>query len=220
MIQPDRDPHVHGFVAERFHNERAVVVEEQADLANNLGLAFLAASQPESALAALDRGVAIEPNSATLQANRAAALAALRRPAEAEAGLRRALALDSTFVPARLAMAGRYIELGQADSALRFLTGAAARSPEAAPHLNRVGTMLIVAGDSTRAQACYLAAIAADSTCVPALYNQAALYVSRGNPDAAQPLIGRAHRLRPDLAPVTELYQQLTGSRQPAPITR
>lgn len=182
-------------------------------VANNLGLAFLAAAQPESALAALDRGIAIEPNSAPLHTNRAAALAALGRPAEAEAGLRRALALDSTFIPARLALAGRYVELGQADSALGFLTGATAHSPEAAPHLNRVGTMLIAAGDSTRGQACYLAAIAADSANVPALYNQAALYATRGDLDAARPLISRAHRLRPDLAPVTELYEQLTGSR-------
>lgn len=189
-------------------------------VANNLGLAFLAASQPESALAALDRGVAIEPNSATLHANRAAALAALGRPAEAEADLRRALALDPTFLPARLAMAARHVELGQADSALDLLSGAASRSPDAAPHLNRIGTLFITAGDSARAQECYRAAIAADSTNVPALYNQAALYAARGDPVAARPLAGRAHRLRPDLAPVTELYEQLTGSRRPAPISR
>jgi tetratricopeptide (TPR) repeat protein len=178
---------------------------------NNLGLAFLAAAQSESALAAIDRALAIEPGSAVLHLHRSAALTALRRPAAAESSLRRAFVLDSAMVPVRLALAGAYVEKSEPDSALRYLAGPAGRASEAASHLNRIGTMLVQARDTARARGCYEAAIAADSTSVPALFNLATLLAATGEPAAAVPYITRAHRLRPDLAAVSSLYEQLTG---------
>ena len=71
-----------------------------AQVLSNLGLAFLASGEPESALVYLDQAVASDPHSPTVLVNRAAALEALARFDEAEHQLRCALEVDPGFVPA------------------------------------------------------------------------------------------------------------------------
>jgi len=176
---------------------------------NNLGLAFAAAGQFDSALVTLDRAIATHPGSATLRFNRANALIAVGRPDEAESELRSALALDSMQPAARLMLAERLKLRGQYDSAVAMGEGVARDHPTA-EHLNRLGSSWVATGDSVRAAECYKYALRLDSTYVPALYNLSVLSMARGESAAARDLAERAYRLRPDLEAVGELYKSLS----------
>ncbi len=183
---------------------------------NNLGLAFIAAGQPESALATLDRAVSIHSGSAPLHLNRASALAAAGRTAEAETDLHLALELDSTLHPARVLLADRLRLRGLYDSAALLLEQVARSEPTAA-NLNRLGSLLVAAGDSARAEKYYESALRLDSTCVPALYNLSVLTAARGDSVAARVWAEQAFRLRTDLEAVRELREQLAPSPVPRP---
>ena len=184
-----------------------------AEILNNLGLVFLAAGRPDSAVAYLRQAVEVEPSSAPAHLNLSSALAAAGFDARSDSEIRRSLELDPGMVSARLALADRFERENRLDSAAHQLEQAALVDPPAAEILNRLGTVLIRKGDSTAAQQSYLKALALDSTFVPALYNQAVLYVARGDTTGALALAGRAYRLRPDLAPVRDIYVALSGSQ-------
>ncbi len=130
------------------------------------------------------------------------------RTNEADAELYRAVALDSTLPAARLMLADRLKLRGQYDSAIVLVQGVTRGEPSAA-NLNRLGSLLIAAGDSGRAADCYEHALRLDSVYVPTLYNQSILLAARGESVAARVLAERAFRLRPDLEAVKELHQHL-----------
>ena len=180
---------------------------------NDLGLAFVAAGETDSALTTFDRATSAHPGSGLLRLNRANALITAGRNDEADAELYRAVALDSTLTPARLLLADRLKLRGQYDSAIALVQGVAKGRPSAA-NFNRLGSLFISAGDSGRAGQCYETALRLDSTFVPALYNQSVLFAARGESVAARVLAERAFRLRPDLEAVRELHEQLS----PAPV--
>ena len=200
------------------HNLRlANELEPNSALAlNNLGLAFVAAGETDSALATFARAIAAQPGSAMLRLNRANALVAAGRPDEADAEFYRAMALDSTLPAARLMLADRLKLRGQYDSAIVLLQGVAQSQPSAAS-FNRLGSLFIAAGDSVRAGQCYESALRLDSTFVPALYNQSVLFAAKGESAAARVLAERAFRLRPDLEAVRELYEHLSPAPTPNP---
>jgi len=201
------------------HNLRlANELEPNSALAlNNLGLAFVAAGETDSALATFERAIAAHPGSAMLRLNRANALVAAGRPDEADAEFYRAMALDSTLPAARLMLADRLKLRGQYDSAIVLLQGVAQSQPSAAS-FNRLGSLFIAAGDSVRAGQCYESALRLDSTFVPALYNQSVLFAAKGESAAARVLAERAFRLRPDLEAVREIHRYLSpDSPPPAP---
>ena len=175
---------------------------------NGLGLAFAAAGETDSALATFDHAIASHPGSALLRLNHANALMTAGRTDEADAELYRAVALDSTLPAARLMLADRLKLRGQYDSAIVLVQGVTRDEPSAA-NLNRLGSLLIAAGDSGRAAECYEHALRLDSVYVPALYNQSVLLAVRGESVAARVLAERAFRLRPDLEAVKELHQHL-----------
>jgi len=188
-----------------------------AQVLNNLGLAFLAASQPESALSALDRALSagdtmrnrVPFDLATVRVNRAAALLSLDRGAEADSELHRALTLDSGLAPAWVMLSERFEKSGRPDSAAYYLSGVLTSRNPSPVQLNHLGTLLIQTGDSAHAAACYAQALSLDSTCVPALYNQAVLSAAEGDSARARSLAARAYRLRPDLGPVRDIYSTL-----------
>ena len=200
------------------HNLRlANELEPNSELAlNDLGLAFLAAGEVDSALTTFDRAIATHPGSAVLHLNRANALVAAGRMDEAEAGLRRALSLDSTLPSARLELADRLKLRGQYDSAVAIVQ-AVVRDYPTAEHLNRLGSLLIAAGDSGRAGQSYESALRLDSSYVPTLYNLSLLSAARGDSVAARVLIERAFRLRPDLQAIKGLHEQLSPGSAPIP---
>ncbi len=177
---------------------------------NNLGLALMAAGMPESALVYLNRSAAIDPGLALTHLNRASALAKLGRDVEADAELHRALAIGPELTPAHLMLADRYERVGLLDSAIWHMRRAVALDSTEPTLANRLGTMLVRTGDTTAAMACYLKALELDSCLVPALYNQAVLLASRRDTAEALALAARARRLRPDLAAVDNLYDQLS----------
>ncbi|RME74988.1 MAG: tetratricopeptide repeat protein, partial [Planctomycetota bacterium] len=90
----------YALLAERFGDylfaideyERVLEIDPRhARTLNNLGRIYLRAQEPRKALEHLDRCVAIDPQLAEAHLNRALALLALDRPAEAASALRRAL---------------------------------------------------------------------------------------------------------------------------------
>jgi tetratricopeptide (TPR) repeat protein len=183
---------------------------------NDLGLAFTAAGERDSALATFDRAIAAHPGSAVLHLNRANALLAAGRTEEADAELRRAAELDSTLPAARLLLIERLSQLGQYDSAIVVMQSVVKDQPTVT-NLNRLGSLFIAAGDSGRAGQCYESALRLDSTYVPVLYNLSVLFAARRESAAARVLAERAFRLRPDLNAVRELHQHLSPDSVPDP---
>jgi tetratricopeptide (TPR) repeat protein len=183
---------------------------------NDLGLAFMAAGEADSALATFDRAISVHPGSALLHLNRANALVAAERAGDAEAELYRALALDSTLPSARLQLADRLKLRGQYDSAIVMIRAVVNDYPTA-EHYNRLGSLFITAGDSGRAGQNYESALRLDSTYVPTLYNLSVLSAARGDSVAARVLAERAFRLRPDLQTIKELRDQLSAGSAPIP---
>jgi tetratricopeptide (TPR) repeat protein len=183
---------------------------------NDLGLAFIAAGQPDSALATFDRAISIHPGSAPLHLNRANALVAAGRTAEVETELHRALELDSLLLSARVLLADRLKLRGQYDSAIVLLEEVASSQPSAA-NSNRLGSLFMASGDSGRAARSYESALRFDSTYVPALYNLSVLAAAKGDSVTARVLAEQAYRLRPDLDAVRELHEHLAPSPAPRP---
>lgn len=78
-----------------FHLKRALEIEPQFfEAHNNLGSCYMQQKRFDLALASFEEARALDAGSATLEYNRAAALLALQRHAEAEEAARRALRLD------------------------------------------------------------------------------------------------------------------------------
>jgi tetratricopeptide (TPR) repeat protein len=183
---------------------------------NDLGLAFIAAGQVDSAVTTFDRAIAAHPGSALLHLNRANALVAAGRAGEAETELYRALALDSTLPSARLQLADRLELREQYDSAEVMIQAVVHDYPNA-EHLNQLGSLLIAAGDSGRARQSYESALRLDSAYVPTLYNLSVLSAARGDSVAARALVERAYRLRPDLKAIRELREHISSGPAPIP---
>jgi tetratricopeptide (TPR) repeat protein len=176
---------------------------------NDLGLAFMAAGETDSALVTFARAIAVQPGSALLHLNRASVLVTAGQPDEAETELHRALALDSTMPAARTMLADRLKQRGRYDSAIVLMQGVVKEQPSA-ERFNRLGSLFISSGDSVRAGEFYEQALRLDSAYVPALYNQSVLFAARGESAAARVLADRAFRLRPDLEAVREIHFHLS----------
>jgi len=183
---------------------------------NDLGLAFTAAGESDSALATFDRAIAAHPGSAVLHLNRANALLAAGRTEEADTELRRAAELDSTLPAARLLLIERLSQLGQCDSAIVVMQSVVKDQPTVT-NLNRLGSLFIAAGDSGRAEQSYESALRLDSNYVPVLYNLSVLFAAKRESAAARVLAERAFHLRPDLDAVRELCQRLSPDSIPGP---
>jgi tetratricopeptide (TPR) repeat protein len=183
---------------------------------NDLGLAFMAAGETDSALTTFDRAISVHPVSALLHLNRASALVAAERTAEAEEEIYRALALDSTLPSARLQLAERLKLRGQYDSAIVMIQAVVNDYPSA-EHFNRLGSLFIAAGDSGHARQSYQSALRLDSTYVPTLYNLSVLSAARGDSAAARVLAEQAFRLRPDLQAIKELRDHLSSGSPTIP---
>jgi Tfp pilus assembly protein PilF len=193
------------------HLNTAVVLDAGSVKAlNNLGLAFFTAGTPESALVYFNRSAAIDPGLAVTHLNLAGALAGLGRNSQADAELHRALVIEPELTPAHLMLADRYERVGLLDSAIWHMRRAAAFDSTRPSLANRLGTLLVKAGDTTAAMASYQKALGLDSCLVPALYNQAVLLAARRDTAQAFGLAARARRLRPDLTAVSNLYDQLS----------
>ncbi|MFO7676632.1 MAG: tetratricopeptide repeat protein [bacterium] len=178
---------------------------------NNLGLAFLAAGRPDSALAYLNRALAADSATPGLLLNRSVALDAVGYPDRADDELRRLLERAPGFVPGWLVFADRFERRGLPDSAARCLATVIAIEPGRPEHHNRLGTILTARGDSAAAAASYGRALGLNPDFIPALFNQAILTAARGDTAGAVRLAARARRLRPDIAAVVELHRMLSG---------
>lgn len=187
---------------------------------NNLGLAFLAAGRPDSALVYLDHAFAAGPASGGrheaqtgILLNRSVALDAVGFPDSADAELRRLIQRAPRFIPARLVFADRFERRGGLDSTVHYLRSVLELEPDRPEHHNRLGTVLVTVGDSTAAAVHYARALTLNPDFIPALFNQAILTAARGDTAAAVRLAERAWRLRPDVQAIAELYRLLSGEK-------
>ncbi len=213
MLMSERGDHRRAIHDLRLANE----LEPNSALAlNDLGLAFIAAGEPDSAVATFDHAISVHPGSALLHLNRANALAAAGRSDEAEVELYRSLALDSTQPSTRLQLANRLELRGQYDSAAAMVRAVVKDFPTA-ENYTRLGSLYFAAGDTGRAGQSYQSALRLDSTYVPTLHNLAVLSAARGDSVTARLLAERALRLSPDLQDVRELRNLLSPDSLPAP---
>jgi len=182
-----------------------------AKVLSNIGLAFLTSGRPESARVYLEQALEVDPGSAPVRVNYAAVLDALGDGEGADRELRRTLEGAPGFAPALVGLADRFERNGMLDSAIVSLDRASRLVPSNPVIANRLGTMHVVAGDSTEAERSYRRALSADSMFVPALFNQAVLLAARGDTTGARRLALRAVRARPDVPAIVDLYRQLSG---------
>ncbi|MFO7638954.1 MAG: tetratricopeptide repeat protein [bacterium] len=181
---------------------------------NNLGLAFLAAGRPDSALLYLTRSVRTDSATPGIRLNRSIALDALGYPDSADLALHQLLARNPRFVPGYVVFIERFERRGRPDSAAHYLAGLMALEPDRPEHHNRLGTVRVTLGDSTAAAESYARALALNPDFVPALFNQAILTAARGDTAAAVRLAERAWRLRPDITAIADLYLMLSEPLQ------
>jgi len=177
---------------------------------NNLALAFRDAGENDSALATIDRAIAVQHGgSAVLHLNRASVLVTAGQTAAAADELARALELDSAAPGARAMLAAVLRQQGRYDSAIAVMRDEVRYRPSAEA-FTYMGDLFLSAGDSAHADGKYDEALRLDPTYVPALYNQSLLSAAQGDPAAARVLAERAYQLRPDIAAVRELHRKLT----------
>jgi predicted O-linked N-acetylglucosamine transferase (SPINDLY family) len=111
--------HQQGRLVEAGQGYREVLEQqpEHFDALHLLGLLALQTHEPERALELIGRAVLLNPALPAAHLNHGAALAALRRHAEALASYERALALDPAYADAQFNRANALRELGQAQAA-------------------------------------------------------------------------------------------------------
>jgi len=179
---------------------------------NDLALALSAAGENDSALATIDRAIAVQRGgSAVLHLNRANLLAAAGRISEAAEELRSTLALDSTTPGARTMLADLLRKEGRYDSAIVLMRSEVRERPSAVS-FKYLGDLFLSTADSARAIENYNQSLRLDSSYLPALYNQSVLSAARGDVAAARGLAERAYRLRPDNEAVRQLYLRFNQS--------
>jgi Tfp pilus assembly protein PilF len=222
-LRLDRDnvhAHLHAAIIFSDKGEQGLAIEHlrvarglapKSDMVlNNLALAFKDAGEIDSALATIDRAVAVNSHGTpALHLNRASILMTAGRASEAADELGRALAQDSTLAGARLELADVLEKHGQYDSAIVLMQGEVRYRPSATS-FSYLGDLFISKGDTARAEGSYDQALRIDPKYLTPLYNLAALSAVRGDLAAARILAERAYRLRPDLEAVRKLYLQLT----------
>lgn len=170
----------------------------QPDLHNLAGAVLAGVGQPDRAVEAYDRALAIQPDYAEAHANRASALIGLKRYDEALASCDRAIAL---FPDSAQALSNRGIalkHLGRIEEALESYDKAVRLMPNSAEiHYNR-GNALLGPKTLEHAIAAYDRAIALRPTYVDALANRGHALRDLNRCDEALDSYGRAVALKPD----------------------
>ncbi|MEO0080158.1 MAG: tetratricopeptide repeat protein [candidate division WOR-3 bacterium] len=171
-----------------------------ASILTDLGFAFLAAGELDSALNTFARACELAPELVQPALGHALALGLKGRTVEAGTKLSQALRVKPELI-----------------TDLRELAQRLRQEPRPTPthplYLTRLGTLLAATGDTVLAETLYLRALALDTSCVPALYNQAVLFLARGDTGKARLLTSRALGFRPDLEALQSLNKVLTHPR-------
>ncbi|GJP34100.1 hypothetical protein CLOM_g18565 [Closterium sp. NIES-68] len=102
-----------------------VVRSSNAEEVKSAGNEYYKAGRFSDALQLYDRAVALAPTRAHYRANRAAALSALNRVADAVAECQEAVRLDGTYARGRQRLSGLYVRLGRLEDARAQLAGLA-----------------------------------------------------------------------------------------------
>ncbi len=171
---------------------------------NNLGYAFLMVGHPESALVRFNQALEIDSSLPPALLGRSLALALMGRTPEAGLNLSHLISIYPDWRDSSVITINHLTKIVLSDSTPPALT-----SIPQANYLNRLGTLFITLGDTTRAEELYLTALKKDPNCIPALYNLAVIAINRNDRKTALKLINRAIRLRPDLNELKELRRAL-----------
>lgn len=173
----------------------------------------------------------LNPGAANIQTELGFAFLYSGQRDSALAAFRRAQAIDSVLLPAKLGaglvlvLAGdvewangdwaqlRETSPGGQDS-VRQIVGRMAQSRNYERALDQLGKVLVAFGDTSEAEGYYRRALEVDSNCVGALYNLAVLLARRGETTQAVGLAHRAAKLRPKEETIQSFYRTLQNKNQ------
>lgn len=174
---------------------------DHADAHHVLGVIAHGAGNHGEALRRFDRAIAAAPRVAAYHNNRSLALRALRRPAEAEAACRTALALDPDFREARVNCGHALVDLGRgAEAEALFRAALAARAGFADAEAG-LGNALMLQGRAEEAVAAYRAAVALRPDFAEGWNNLGSALQTLGRPEEAEPALRAAIAADPRYAP-------------------
>lgn len=125
----------------------------------------------------------------------AARAAGTREPERAVAAYSRAIAIDSRYVPVRIAIADRLVQLGRRDEARRHLDAALAHARDSADVHERLGQLALAEQDWERARDAFERAVATAPDHGPAHRSLARAYFALGRPELARRHADIAERL-------------------------
>lgn len=171
----------------------------------------------------------LKPGSAEIQTELGFAFLYSGQLDSALGAFRRAQAIDSVLLPARLgaglvlAFAGNVEQRGWSQlrktypgwrDSVRQIVGRMAQFRNYERALDQLGKVLAAVGDTTEAEVYYRRALDVDSNCVGALYNLAVLLARRGETTQALSLAHRAAKLIPEQETVQKIYQLLQNKNR------
>lgn len=171
-----------------------------ADALHHLGLVALQARQPEQAVNLIGGAIAARPGMAAMHANRAEALFALRRHAEAVADYDAALALQPDLAEAASRRGEALLALGRPADAQASFERATATKPGLAAAQLGLGNARNALGDFDGARAAYGAAAALNPASLAAHFNLGNVLRALGQVDAAIASYDAALALNPEFA--------------------
>ncbi|BDG06848.1 tetratricopeptide repeat protein [Anaeromyxobacter oryzae] len=169
----------------------ARVVPRSSKVQHKLAVVRLEAGDPEGALAAIERALALRPGTAALEIVHAEILRALHRPDDEAAALERALAAAPSDPDALYALGRRARDEGRLDEAERYWRRALAERREHASALADLSTLALVRGDADAALPLALRAVDADERQASAWYNLGLMYRARGDATRARDAFAR-----------------------------
>ena len=186
--------------AERVLRELVVAAPALIEALQLLGAALSAQGRPQEGLEWFDRARALRAPGPTLLHNRAQALFALGRFAEARAEIEGATALDPASASAWSLTANILAASGERESAERAYRKALVLKPDSAETHYNLALLLQEGARYEEAVACYRKALALRPAFAAAHNNLANIFKVQGRLDEAMTHYGHAVRLDPQLA--------------------
>ena len=184
--------------AERVYREVLAADPSHAEALHRLGVLALQVGQPAASVGCLDQAIRLRPREPMYRVNRANALLALHRPAEAESACREAIGLRRTCAEAHQVLGHALTDLGRAEEAVAAYTEAA-RHKRALPGLeNDLGLALCEANRLDEAARHLEAAVRRDPADPQVRNNLAGVLRELGRLDAAEAMYRAAIRQAPD----------------------
>ena len=184
--------------AEQIYRQIIATAPTHADSFHMLGVIASQCSQPEAAVACIDRAIALKPSAALYHVNRASALLALGRLEDAENACRAALRLKRNSAEACQVLGHILSDLKRPEAAVAAYQEALRHKPELPDLYNSLGLALRQADRLEEAAAALRQAVRRAPRDVQALGNLAGILKELAQPSDSEATYRQALRLQPD----------------------